>query len=344
MTHFFPRRWTELRRHATLLAAVAGFAGLAGPDARGQAEADPSPYEAKVVENTVPVRSGAGRAYYQVGELKRGDFVTVEREFFGWYEIQAPAGVFCFVERKNVDARGDGSRGIVNTDATKFHAAHFDKGPADSYSWSGNLDAGDEVKIIAAIDNTYKILPPAGTTVFLPPGSIEAGDGSAQAVEQTPPAPAPVTPAKPEPTPPAVVEVPPPPVIVTPVVPEPAPTPVQPAVVETPGPVLPEPQITELPSVDEVSFEEPGAAAPRAAKIDLLNDPDVKVPAPDVPVTTQASNELLRAVEVAILPYFTLPVDRQPIAKMVRGYADAAQIEGLSENDLIIVRTRLAEL
>ena len=68
------------------------------------------------------------------------------------------------------------------------------------------------------------------------------------------------------------------------------------------------------------------------------------MPLPDVQVTTLASNELLRAVEVAILPYFTLPVDEQPIAKMVRGYADTEQIQGLSDNDLTIVRTRRAEL
>ncbi len=76
----------------------------------------------------------------------------------------------------------------------------------------------------------------------------------------------------------------------------------------------------------------------------LLNDPSVRVARPEVPVATRADNDMLRAVEIAILPYFTLPVDQQPIAKMVRGYADAAQIDDLSDNDLAIIRNRLTEL
>lgn len=340
MTHFSLDRSLLTRWSVLLTLAVTGVAWLAAP-----ASAQSFPFEAKIIDNTVMVRSGAGRAYYEVGQLQRGDFVTVEDELFGWYKIECPAGVFCFVDRKNVDARGDGSLGIVNTDKTEVDAAHATKGPNDSYREVAKLETGDEVQIVATVDNAYKILPPKGTYVYLPPNSLEIVTDTPEA-PALPAKPEPPQPVTPEPTPPAVVEVPQPPVVVAPVVPEPAKpvAPAKPAAVETPESVTPEPQITPLPDVSEVSFEDPAAATPAVAKVDLLNDPDAKVALPDVSVPTQAKNELLRAVEIAILPYFTLPVDQQPIAKMVRGYADAAQIEGLSDNDLTIVRTRLTEL
>lgn len=357
MPHTFLDRLVSPRGALLFTLTLVVAASWARP-ATAQAPQPAFPFEAKVIENTVMVRSGAGRAYYEVGQLQRGDFVTVEDELFGWYKIECPAGVFCFVDRKNVDARGDGSLGIVNTDATAVNAAHATKGPADSYRKLGDLETGDEVQIVATVNNAYKILPPDGTYVFLPPKSIEAvteeepQTPEAPAAPETPTAPEPQEPAAPEPTPPPVVEVPEPSVVVTPVVPEPVqpvePTPpVEPEMPE-PAPVAVEVEVVpepDLPAVTEVTFEEPAAAVPATdTKVDLLNDPDANVPLPDVPVSTQASNELLRAVEVAILPYFTLPVDQQPIAKMVRGYADAAQIEGLSDNDLTIIRTRLTEL
>ena len=345
-----------------VLAALA-FAGAASLSQPASAQDDPKlPFEAQVIENIVMVRSGAGRAYYEVGQLQRGDRVVVADELFGWYKIECPAGVFCFVDRKNVDAKGDGSRGVVNTDATAVNAAHATKGPADSYRKLDDLNAGDVVQIVANVDNAYKILPPEGTYVFLPPRSLapvgdEPETPDTPEAPDTPVTPAPETPAQPEPAEPeapTVIEVPAPPVVVAPVTPEPTtpepavrPTPEAPAVVEVPEPVTPAPAVpveAEIPAVTEVTFEDPTPLEAAEPKMDLLNDPDVKVAAPDVPVTTQASNELLRAVEVAILPYFTLPVDEQPIAKMVRGYADAAQIEGLSDNDLTIIRTRLTEL
>ncbi|MEM7624354.1 MAG: hypothetical protein AAF333_01865 [Planctomycetota bacterium] len=340
MNHPTPHCSTSLFTTAlTTLAAVvvAGFSGAAS--------AQPLPFEAQVIENTVMVRSGAGRAYYEVGQLQRGDRVVVEDELFGWYKIQCPAGVFCFVDRKNVDAKGDGSRGVVNTDATPVNAAHATKGPDDSYRKLDDLNAGDIVQIVANVNNAYKILPPENTYVFLPPNSIEAvrdtpdepDTSEAPAAPATPEPAQPVAPAQPEP--PAVVETPAPPAVVVPEPAQPAPV-----AVEAPESTLPMSPVPEMPAVAEVSFDEPAPVASPSGQADLLNDPDVKVPLPDVAVTTQASNELLRAVEVAILPYFTLPVDEQPIAKMVRGYADAAQIDGLSDNDLTIIRTRLTEL
>lgn len=309
-----------------------------------QAQAPTPPFDAVVIEANTLVRSGAGRAYYEVGSLEVGAKVTVEAELFGWYKIECPPGVFCFVERKNVNVRGDGSLGVIETDGTPINAAHATKGPADSYRNLMKLDAGDTVEIIAEVNNAYKIRPPKNAYVFLPPGSIAPA-------ADTPPAPAPA-PAEPKPVTPTPEKEETPVVVAPPVAPTPKPEP-EVVVVNPPAPKpvapAPAPEVAEVaPAPEEVSFDSAVDApteTPVAAKpVDLLNDPMAEVPLPDVAVTTEATNEMLRAVEVAMLPYLSLPVDEQPIAKMVRGYADAAQIAELSDSDLAIVRARLTQL
>ena len=403
-------------------------------------------YEAVITQDSVPVRSGAGRAYYPVGELKRGDRVQVETELFGWYQIRCPEGVSSFVERKNVDAKADGTKGVVNTDRTRVYAAHQDvtKAPAESYRPLVDLNRGDLVQIIETIDSYYKIIPPQNTYVFLPPQALAAAEAVAAAdppesdtpadtsssessspeTPETPTTPsgtrlAPVvTPDPPaEPTAPAtpatevqdildpVVE----PAVKTPTVeaPEVEPatpavqvaqptpptlkpaeqmTPVTPVVVAPPvspqtAPQTPS-QVTEIvePATPEEPVAEPAAPIrttrpPRVATLsppsdepavrpadptpllttipsketgpepgDLLSDPDMQVAKPDVPVSSPAVHPKIVAVEAAMLPYFTLPVDEQPLAHMTRGYATASEIDNLTTEDRTLVQKRLREL
>lgn len=345
MTHR-PTAWTPA------VLAIMGLFAITLTTATAPAHAQTPPFDAVVIEANTQVRSGAGRAYYEVGSLDVGAKVVVEAELFGWYKIECPEGVFCFVERKNVNVRGDGSLGVIETDGTPINAAHATKGPADSYRNLMKLDAGDTVEIVAEVNNAYKIKPPKNAYVFLPPGSIEPAANRA---------PSPVAPEKPAlldtPDAPERVETPEPPaavVVAPPVAPKPQAEPAAETVVVNPP--APKPAVVEpvapspAPERETISFDSAVdapevPATPAAAKpVDLLNDPMVDVAAPDVEVKTQATNEMLRAVEVAMLPYLSLPVDQQPIAKMVRGYADAAQIAELSDSDLAIVRARLTQL
>ncbi|MBB6429398.1 SH3 domain-containing protein [Algisphaera agarilytica] len=330
-----------------------------------QAQSPTPPFDAVVIEANTMVRSGAGRAYYEVGSLEVGAEVVVEAELFGWYKIECPEGVYCFVERKNVNVRGDGSLGVIETDGTAINAAHATKGPADSYRKLMDLDAGDTVEIVDEVNNAYKIKPPKNAYVFLPPGSIEPAANRAPAPAPAEPVdPEPVTPTEPAPAPAETEQAPEPPapvVVNPPVEPKPAPEPV---VVNPPAPkpIDPEPvtpapapepapaEVVEapLPEPEVISFDEAvdpvDDSTAEAKPVDLLNDPTVDVPIPDVEVQTDATNEMLRAVEVAMLPYLSLPVDEQPIAKMVKGYADASQIAQLSDSDMAIVRARLTQL
>lgn len=377
-----------LFRHLTalLLAGVTAASVATAPAAAA--------YEAVITEASVEVRSGAGRAYYPVGVLERGDRVQVETELFGWYQIRCPEGVFSYVEQKNVNAKGDGSRGEVNTDRTSVYAAHADadKSPAESYRKLLDLERGDLVEIVATVDNYYKIIPPQSAFVFLPPKALAAAEAVAVTEAPSaadPPAAAPApslsptpAPAKPvgetkpdrarlapvitpdppatpavEPDEPAAPLAPVEPALTEPARPRPLPVaPAAPAVVETTPEPLPEAAPRRVatmyppagepvvrPAVVAAAAAVPAPAAP-AGSGDLLTDPDAVVAKPDVPVSSPAAHPRVVAVEAAMLPYFTLPVDEQPLAHMTRGYAGVAEIDTLTDGDRRLIESRLNEL
>lgn len=295
---------------AVFTAALLAFSVAPAGAQQGSFEA----YEGVVVMDATPIRSGAGRAYYEVGTLNEGDVVNVEDELFGWYKVRATEGVYSYVDRKNVDAKGDGSWGLVNTDRTMVNAAHAKKGPADSYRSQGDLDKGDRVEIVGQKDNAYKIIPPEGAFVFLPPRSVEKASDMQPRMAA----------AQPEPIEPeAVAEI-------SATTPEPAPQPraIQAAVVvvNPPAPIEKrqptEPQPEPAPAVAEV--------------------PEQTVePVQPVQPAQPTMNPKLAAVEDAIGPYFDLPVDEQPFDKMVEGYAAASAVVGLSRSDVRLIQDRL---
>ena len=85
--------------------------------------AEDTAFEGVVVEEGVKVRAGAGRTFYIVGSLKKGAKVHVGEVIFGWNKVAAPDGVFSFISKAFVDARGDGSVGKVNRDKAPINAA-----------------------------------------------------------------------------------------------------------------------------------------------------------------------------------------------------------------------------
>ncbi|CAN0364880.1 unnamed protein product, partial [Ectocarpus sp. 4 AP-2014] len=77
------------------------------------AVAQDAPFTGVVTQNSVDIRSGAGLAFYVVGELGRNDVVRVEEVLFNntWYKIQVPQGIYSYVSKAFIDAQGDGSAG-----------------------------------------------------------------------------------------------------------------------------------------------------------------------------------------------------------------------------------------
>ena len=141
------------------------------------------PFSGVVVQDGVKIRAGAGRAYYVVGELKKGTIVNVDEVIFGWNKIVSPAGVHSYISKMYVDAKGNGDVGYVNTDRVEVKAGSI-KGPGESYRGQVQLNRGDSVDILQEEGSFYRITPPKGAYVFLPPGSVRRADPSQLAEAQ----------------------------------------------------------------------------------------------------------------------------------------------------------------
>ncbi|MEM6333293.1 MAG: hypothetical protein AAF823_08150 [Planctomycetota bacterium] len=168
-------------RTGWLALACLAFACVAGG-----VSAQEVPFDAVVVGETTQVRAGAGPAYYLVGSLEPGTRVTVREVYYGWNRVDAPEGVFSFISKAMVDAEGDGSRGRVNQDGSGVRAASIE-GAGPSYRKQMSLNIGDVVRIVGEDGSFYKIVPPTGASVYLPPGSVRR----AEQVEAMSPAEAP---------------------------------------------------------------------------------------------------------------------------------------------------------
>lgn len=306
------------------------------------ARAQDVPYTGVVIQNQTDVRAGAANSYYRVGELDKGTPVEVVEVIVGWYKIVPPDGVYSYISKAFVDAKGDGSTGVVNTDRSKVFAADVN-GPAGSYRIQAILNEGDSVKIVAEEGSHYKIVPPPNAFVYLPPGSVRRAEpiDAAPPRPVEPPEPKAVEP-QPEPEPPAVAE------------PQPEP---QPQPVAQPQPIVPdepEPAVqTPAQPVDEPApAPEPVVEAPAQPSqptgpmtgdvssdraLDQMLDTPKPVPAVELPDNfIDLENEVTKLRQ--------LPLEDQPIDAMIAAYEAALAKGGLSQTQAFKARSRLATL
>lgn len=132
--------------------------------------AQPMPYEGVVVESS-PIRAGAGESFYVVGNVNQGDHVTVDEVIFGWYKIVSPPETFSYIARQEVQRHAADNTGTVTTSRAAIKAAGLG-GPNESYRRQIYLLKDDTVQIVGEEGEYYKIIPPNGAYVFLPPGSV----------------------------------------------------------------------------------------------------------------------------------------------------------------------------
>ncbi|MEM9751799.1 MAG: hypothetical protein AAF916_00270 [Planctomycetota bacterium] len=344
---------------AMVLAAV-GLLLLATTPAAAQPE---PPYTGVVAVDSVEARGSAGRVFYPVAQLQRGDRVIVEDDdYFTWFRIQAPTSVRAHINQADVEAGGDGSRGVVTSDIAQVRVMGLDRSAEDSFKTLISLTKGDPVTIVDRDDKRFIIEAPAGTTVFLPPGSVEPLQNQPEfdAAEDTPaptPAPTPVV-ETPEP---AVDTSAPEPVTVGSagdMVPldaevgadalEPADTAVVTAEIEgeadLPPLVVPPPLPTPEASGDNMPLVGDAPAAEGDAEAKADGEPGEAGPAQAAPkpVETLAVNPALREVELEMLPLFDLPVEQQPLDQIEAAYSQIAAEQELQGVDERIVANRLA--
>ncbi len=357
---------THVNRLFTALIALALLALPFGGSAAAQGDTG---YTAVVTQDRVDVRSGAGRAYYVVGELEEGQQVRVVEVLFDetWYKIQVPSTVYSYVSKAFVDAQGDGSMGVVNADRTEFKAASL-RGPGESYRVQGTFSQGDRVQIVAEEGNFYKIASPSESYVFIPAGTIRrvtaadmvparpADDG------ETPAPPTDDTTDEPE----ATDE----PEVVTPPADDDTADAVDEATDEVTGPADAQDATEEATdsdmaseeSADEAEATQPADTDDAGTEADeettdstdaddaATEDAGDEAPAdtgdglpakPDVEVTTPARSDALKAVEMHLLPYFAVDIEDRPLDHMEQGYRDILANGDLPEVDRRIVEVRL---
>ncbi|MEX0886790.1 MAG: SH3 domain-containing protein [Phycisphaeraceae bacterium] len=325
-----PHIWTHrLGRTALLTLAGLAWTALAPP-----AFAQEAGFTGVVVQD-VEVRAGAGQAFYVVGQMERGTIVEVDEVIFQWYKIRPPEGVYSFVSKAFVDAQGDGTRGEINTDRVEVNAASV-RGPGESYRGQVDLRRGDEVRIAGEVGSFYRIVPPSGAYVFLPPESVRPAEDaemlqapageegpattltSADGGEGDPAADAAADEA-------AEGE----------------------AVADAGEDVAaadgPEAEATEVAGelanaggedVDAEAADDMAGAAGAA----------VAEAAEEVVFETPAVSEALRSVERRMLPLLHRPIDEQPVDEMIEAYQAVAREAELPHADQRIVAHRLAAL
>lgn len=242
------------------------------------------PFPAQVVEDVAMVRAGVGTTYYVVIKLKKGDVVTVDEKIYQWYKIVPPQGVYSYVSKAFVDAKGDGKVGVVNKTPCEVFTASIN-GVADSFRRTANLLKGDTVNIVDEDGGYYKIMPPKGTYVYIPESAVKPAEFKPAAPDTTAPetltldlsTPKVSTPVTPKPASPvAVVRAP----DVSPIVVKPA-TPVAPKPVDKPlvieRIITPEPEAVVLTKPVEVALTTP-APSPKPEPV-VMPAPVVSEPA-----------------------------------------------------------------
>ena len=173
---------SHARRGRRLSASL--IAGLAALTLGHAVHAQEVPFTGVVVDDEVEVRAGPGRAYYVVDVLERGDQVRVEQVLFGWNKIVAPESSHSFIQQAFVNARGDGSVGVVSADRKEVKAGAMEGPPGASYKTQVVLNEGDRVAILGEAGDWYRIRPPRGAHVYLPPGSVRRANQLALVAEE----------------------------------------------------------------------------------------------------------------------------------------------------------------
>jgi hypothetical protein len=140
---------------------------LAGPQSPAQEPAAPpesfQPYEARLTGSNVYVRSGPSTVYYHTAKLQHGDIVRVVGQQYGFAEIEPPQDSFSLIAKDYVEVHDDGL-GVLNGEA--WVLAYGPDTP-EAYAKQVKLQMDDEVQIVDEINDYYRIVPPAGATLWI---------------------------------------------------------------------------------------------------------------------------------------------------------------------------------
>jgi uncharacterized protein YgiM (DUF1202 family) len=166
--------------------ATAGILLTCAPAERANAEM--SPYEARVVATGAPILSGPGENYYPTDTLAQGDVVEVYREKSGgWLAIRPPLNSFSWVPGSDLKKQDDGLAEVVEDNvASRIGSRLNDKRNATQV----RLKKGELVEVLDeekfGNESWYKIAPPAGEFRWIQAALVERATLVKTASAETP--------------------------------------------------------------------------------------------------------------------------------------------------------------
>lgn len=146
------------------------------PSGGGQAAAVTQPFIGNVSSDKVYVRSGPGTAYYEIGQLAKGDQVYVVGASRGWYQILPPNGTFCMIAKEmadgDVSANGTGTA-TVNKDYVNLRAGTAVNKNREPSAVLTVLRKGTKLRVLGVTDKYYEVAPTEQSYVFISPQFVQ---------------------------------------------------------------------------------------------------------------------------------------------------------------------------
>ena len=301
------------------------------------------PYYGQLNDDNVYVRSGPSDVYYATTKLNKGTQVTVVAVRNDWLKIVPPDNSYCYVAKAYVEKRGDGSVGRVVKPELNVRAGSSLNGLKTTVQTS--LAEGDDVKILGEESEYFKIAPPPGAYLYVkkvfvdPIPAVVAAPApvvppAAKISEPIASAPIPVAPAAPV-APPQPVQT------VAPVAVAPAPAPVAPVPAPIPAPVVAAAPIAPAPvvSVTPAPSTQPAVAVAAVP----ATQPAVAM-APATQPAQPTADAKFDSLETQFLDATNLPLDQQPVDKLLTDYVALSTDASLPTSMHRIVDMRVSTL
>ena len=164
---------------ASAPASVVAATAPAAPTVIVTPPAVTQPFVGTITADKVYVRSGPGSAYYELGQLGKGDTVRVVGSRLGWYQILPPNGTFCLIAKEFVDADSAGATATVKSDYVNLRAGTAYYQNREPSAVLTVVRKGEKLTIVGSTDKYYKVAPTAKAYVFISPQFVaQSSDGT----------------------------------------------------------------------------------------------------------------------------------------------------------------------
>ncbi len=131
------------------------------------------PFVGTITADRVYVRSGPGSAYYELGQLSKGDLVQVISTRQGWYQILPPNGTFCMVAKDLVEIDSTSTAGTAKADYVNVRAGTALNKNREPSAVLTVIRKGTKLNILGSTDKYYEVAPPEKAYVYISPQFVK---------------------------------------------------------------------------------------------------------------------------------------------------------------------------